>query len=214
MKPLQEGVGSAKQLNSDAAAGAPLQQLKSGASLAELQKDYAIFTYAPLFLVGGLEHNPIQEWINAHNHKQIVSIIPLRQPVIHLGFDPIWDSTLWAVETAYWPSLRLHVGSLAVINRHKKQLTRVVCQEVQILDGALRDDSFCLLPSLPVQITTFSVDSNLACLAFMPATLKTKWQPYLKLYPAREETVKLCAALLGNSPAPYNNIQPMPWESI
>jgi hypothetical protein len=202
--PKQEGMSGVRRVYGDEAAGPPLKRIKGGASLADLQTDYALFTYAPLFLFGGLEHNPVQEWLNIHKHGQVVYIFKLDLPVIHIGKGPEWDRTLWAVEKEYWPSLSLHIGSIALIDRRQKRLVRTICQDLPILDVAARTPSKCT-------ITTFGVDSNLGCIAFAPAPHISK-QPYIKFHPPREETIKLASALLQYDNKPYQHIQRPPWE--
>jgi hypothetical protein len=210
MLPCKEGISDGRLVYGDDAAGPPLQKLKGGASLAELQQDYALFAYSPLFLLGGLEHNPVQEWINLAGHKQIVFIFPTPAPVLHIGKEPIWDHTLWAVEKEHWPSLSLHIGSIALIDRAKKRLTRVICQEIPISDVAAKPVDG-KLPS--VTITTFAVDSNLGCIAFALPSRFQHSRPYLKFYPPREETLKLANRLLSFDPNPYSGLQTPPWEN-
>jgi hypothetical protein len=207
--PRPEGISGERRVYGDEAAGPPFRRLKEGASLADLRQDYALFTYAPLFLYGGLEHNPVQEWINAHGHGQIVFIFPVPSPIFRMRADPIWDHTLWAVEKEHWPSLSLHVGSVALIDRGKQTVTRVICQEIPVFDVAAKQR---LGPPGKITVTTFSPDSNLACAHFVPAGLLQGGRPALQVYPPRKETVKFANALLSFSTNPYQGIQKPPWE--
>lgn len=212
MLPCKEGISNTRHVYGDSAAGPLLPALRKGGTLAELQADYVLFNYAPLFVFGGLQHNPVQEWINTHNHQQIVFIFQMNKPILHIGAEAIWDQTLWAVEKRYWPSLAMHIGSIALLDRGQKKLTRAICQTIPVTDVAAvdRNPGLTILPT--VLIHTFAIDSNFGCLAFAPATPLMRGRPYLKFHPPREETIKLAEALLANQTNPYNNVQASPWE--
>ncbi len=209
--PRNEGISGVRRLEGDEAGGAPFQKLKQGATLADLQKEYVLFNYAPIFLYAGLSINPVQEWINKHNHKQVVFILALDKPVLHMGAGAIWDRTLWAVEKEYWPSLRSHLGSMATIDRSKGKLCRIIVQTIPVLD-VIAAEKPLVLESPYVMISTFTVDSNLGCIVFAPSTKLTGNCPYLKFHAPREETVRLANGLLLEVDKPYEACQLKPWE--
>lgn len=211
MPPHQQGISKLRKVEGDEAGGPPLKRLKSGASLAELQQDYAMFSYAPLCLYGGLKFNPIQEWINLNNHSQIVFILRLEHSILNLRGLSTWNTLLWLVEKPYWESLRLHIGSMALVDHKQGHLMRVLCQDIPILDlNAINSITLKDVPT--VSITIFSPDTNEACYAIEPTNHMLIEQPRLVRISPREETVKLATAIFKMSSEPYNDIQPYPWE--
>lgn len=208
--PKTVGISDGFQLYRDTDAGAPLKQFKGGSSLCALQRDYALFTYAPLFLYGGLSINPVNEWVNVQDRPSVVYRLDLPTPVFDMKMGVKFDCMLWAVEKEYWPSLSLHIGSLALIDKSKKRLTRVIHQDIPILDINKFDISATTVPT--ATISTFSVDSNHECIAFAPPKDFLTNRVILKRYNPREETVKMAEALFAESDNPYKDIQPFPWE--
>ncbi len=202
---LKTGVGKMRQVHGDTAGGKPLEKLKTGASLRSLQDEYVLFTYAPLFLFGGLDMNPVQEWINLYDHQQVVFILPLEQPIFQFRRTESsrFESVLWAVQKEFWSSLAMHIGSIGIVDRTKKVFSRVICQEIPVLDvNALSNDTVCVeVPSALVY--TFSVDSSKGCLAFVPATKLGVDKPRLTYRPPREETLRLAKALFKEENDPY-----------
>lgn len=210
--PRQEGISGHRRLHGDELAGPPLQKIKGGATLQDLTKDYALFSYAPLVLYAGFQHNPVQEWITTHGHDQVVFILQLEKPILHFGStNSVWDRTLWVAELEYWPSLRSHIGTMAGIDRAQKKFSRPLLQVLPITDVIAAEKS--IVTERPtVSISVFAVDSNKGCLAMAPAAALTGFRPYLKFNPPREETVRLTNALLKEENKPYEACQLKPWE--
>jgi hypothetical protein len=214
MLPKQVGTSDAKRVYGDQAAGPPFKRMKGGASLRELQRDYAFFSYAPLVIYGGLDFNPVQEWINLNNHPQLVYVMQLDMPIFDMKGNPKLDRALWAVELEHWNDLCFHIGSLAIIDRKKQSMVRVVCQEIPILDVGALEKMRIIEDALPtVTVTTFSVDSNRECIAFDPAPDLLNSRPKLKRFKPREETVQLAKGIFARVETPYEGIQPLPWEN-
>lgn len=203
---FEQGISGVTRVWGDEAAGPPLERIKGGATLADLKEQYELFTYAPLFLYGGLEHNPVQEWINTNHHKQIVFIMELERPFLSLGkgFEKS-ERTLWMVEKEHWPSLALHIGSMAMIDRQRNSFTTVACQELPVPDVVAKSNS-------TVNIFAFVPDGSKGCIALEPGTALTGRRPFMKFHPPTPKVAKLGAALLANKPDPYQHVQPLPWE--
>jgi hypothetical protein len=209
-KPMPLGISYPRQIFSDEASGPLLDRIKSGANLTALTADYEFFTYAPLFIYGGLEHNPIQEWINLHNHKQVVYILPLPAPVVKMSAGAQWDQTLWLVEKEHWMDLAMHIGSMAFIDRNKKAFARPICQQLPIIDViAMQHTDW----PTTIHITTFGVDGNFACIAFHVDKGKNPVLnlPRLKRYTPLPETVKFSNAMFRFEKNPFNDTQKLPW---
>src|SRR4051812_4391738 len=122
--PYKQGISNVRQVYGDAAGGAPLRKLKTGGTLTDLRQDYTLFTFAPLFMYGGLDFNPINEWVNVYDNSPEVTVFQLETPILTMHGVNQWDNTLWAVPNQLWPSLSLHIGALALIDRLKQTLTR------------------------------------------------------------------------------------------
>lgn len=216
--PKAEGISGERRVYGDEAAGRPLERLKSGASLVQLQTDYVFFSYAPMFLYGGLTFNPVQEWINLHNMPQCVFIVPMPMRVFNLADTTLgetkWDKILWAVEKEYWERLALHIGSIGLIDRGKKLFSRGLCQAIPVVDVAAVDKMQVLPTQLPtVEIFVFGVDSNRGCIAFpRPKNLLVEL-PRLVNHGTLPETARMAKALFENNPNPYQQSQPLPWET-
>ena len=207
--PSTEGISNGRRLYGDEAAGPPLQKLKTGFTLHDLQQDYSIFNYSALFLYGGLEHNPIQEWINKNNTSQVVFILSLDKAVLHFGSNPIWDRTLWLIEKDYAFSMFVHLASMATINRITKNVCRTLWQKVPIVDVIAKADN-AIPPRIIIDI--FTVDSNTGCIAFDKPSPLLNYMPHLKFHVPREETTKLAYGLLADHSKPYDMCQPTPRE--
>lgn len=212
MLPKQTGISGVRQVYGDEAGGAPLRKLRTGSTLTELQQDYTLFNFAPLFLYGGLDFNPVHEWINLYNTPQEVYVFPLEAPILNMGGVAPWENILWAVAKEHWASLSLHLGTLALLDRMHNRLTRTICQAISVIDCAAINKVQITDKVPTVLIYTFGVDANDRCLVFLPANNLLVDRPVLKRMPPLDETRKLAAALFTNQSDPYKNIQPKPWE--
>jgi hypothetical protein len=202
------GKSQERNIHSDAAKGAPLKQLKSGITLSALAEDYRFFTYAPLFMYGDLEHNPVQEWINLYNRDQVVFIIQLPVPVIQLNSNSEHklDSVIWAARREEWPKLASHIGTIALVDHNKKRFTRVICQKIPILDVNTVNNLTDVTTPPSVILHTFSVDCNLYCVVFNPANNLFVDRPTLVKLSPIEETRKFANAIFEYAADPYGDV--------
>lgn len=199
--PFKVGISSTGPLYSDATTGPPLDKLRTGHSLSDLQKEYRLFTYGPLILYGGLNFNPVQEWINLHSAPRSVYILPLSVPVLRHADKPTrLDNILWAADRSIWPSLGSHLGTMSLINRDKHLYVKPLCQEIPILNVSSADSGLHKSSLLAVTIHTFSVDSNLGRLAFQPSPNLLLETPKLALLPVDPVTLKHANILLNDQP--------------
>lgn len=182
--PMNEGIKPGKRIYPDHATRAALSVIKPN-TLTELTDDFVLFNYAPLCIYGGLEFNPIKEWINNKEERgKAVCMVPCQKPLFDLGTDSIFARVLWAVEKEYWEHLKLHIGSIALLNREQKLYSTAICQELQIPDINNKE-------SKQITVFTFGVNSNKGILAFVPGTM-----PKLTTYPADKEIIKHADTLL------------------
>jgi hypothetical protein len=199
MIPFQSGINKGSWKTEKDVGDGVLSVVPARTAIEDMRKDYVAFTYAPMFLYGGLTHNPIQEWINLFNHTKVVHIVQLPAPVVRVipGQDSIFDSILWMVEKSLWSKLAMFIGGMGLLDREKKMFTRPVCQELPVLDTpALASNS--VTTRIPTTtIYAFGVDGSNACLAFSPAKDLMLDRPTLYRLPPREETLTLARALLS-----------------
>src|SRR5258708_3420449 len=82
-------------------------------TLADLAKDYALFTHAMLFTRGGLDHDPINDYL-AENQKAIAPLVLMLDQPILFGmarplkdrrWESIWDRVLMLCPKEGWPPL-------------------------------------------------------------------------------------------------------------
>ncbi len=207
--PMEIGVSGTREIKKDDSSGPELSSFNPSATLTDITKTHTLFTYAPLFTYGGLQHNPVQEWINLDNKPEIVRIIKLPLPIFELNSKPFLNNMIWAVRNDYWKELAFHISSIAILDRTKKIFVRPMIQELEAPDVVMAYNCKSDIPK--VKVFTFSVDSNRFCLPFLPISLTSRVLK-VKFFPPRAETVKLGAAMLGEIDSPYEEIQPYPWE--
>jgi hypothetical protein len=197
-----------RRLYADADAGPPLKRLGTGATLAQLSEDYELFTMAPLVLLGGLAVNPVKEWMNEQGHQTGVWLMPLTEPVINLGNDPVskhWASKLWAFEKPLWMELSYRLGTIAMINRQTKTFARSLCQKIPVADVIALSKLSVLPAECPMfTLTTFALDGNKGILAFEPAVRPPLDQAHLVSLPAEPVTKALALALFEEAGQPYD----------
>jgi len=205
------GASGFRRRYDDEDAGPPLQMLKEGKTLRDLADDYTFFTYAPLFLYGGLEHNPIQEWLNMRGLGEVVHFVFLPRDVVNLALTATsvqpWNRLLWAVENKHWNDLAHHIGGIGLLDGGRKRFTRVICQQIPIADCGLGNAGRISSDAYPVEIYVFTVDSNHSCWPIAPARDLAYDVPKLLHVAPREETIELAIALLSSSEDPYRVIE-------
>lgn len=208
--PLTKDVGvSSIRRPGDEDEGPPLRRLRAGDSLGALTDDYVLFSYAPLFMYGGMEHNPVQEWLNTRLPGEVIFFLPLPKPAFIMRLDlqsSIWDRLLWAVEKEFWPELSLHLGSMAFINKKTQILSKSMCQEIQIQDinayGYMPNSTDGTMRTLSVYV--FTVDSSVGCYAMQP---NPPFLPNMVIMEAFKETKRLAKALFGYETDPYAAVE-------
>lgn len=196
-----------QKLYADAASGPPLRKLATGSTLAQLSEDYGLFTIAPLVLRGGLDINPVREWLNEQGRDDGVWLVPLPEPIVDLGADGLsrfWASKLWACEKSLWDGLAFRLGTIAMVNRTTKTFVRTLCQEVPVADVVALSRTTVLPDVCPMfTLTTFGLDGNRGVLAFEPAKKPPIDKARMVKLDALPETVALGRAVLGEAPRPY-----------
>lgn len=212
-----------RQLYADTDAGPPFKKLAGGGTLAQLSEDYALFTFAPLVMWGGLSTNPVREYMNEHGHESGVWLIPLTEALFDYGPKPIqrfWATKLWACERQIWDDpdkpndgLCFTLGTIGIINRDAQQFSRVLCQDIPVPDViAMRKTTVLPSPCPMVTITTFSLDSNKGVLAFEPAARPPIDRARVVYMEPLPETTALAEAVLCDAERPYDEAAWALWE--
>jgi len=194
-------VGKSKvaQLTSDFDAGPSPRVLDVPASLLAMTQEWVLFTYAPLFLYGRLHHNPVQEYINEANiSRDVVALLPLDVPLFGDLPQP-WASLLWACKKEHWKGLSLHIGSLGLLDRDERTLTRVVYQEFQAPDIIARRTG----KLQNFQLSAFGADCSHGYYLFLPAE-DTLGLPRLVALGPEPTTVALASTLLEGEIASHD----------
>lgn len=167
---FKEGVSEEGTAHTDVQPAKEME-ISAAATLAEISKDYALFTPAifHLFIAGA--NDPVQHYVaESSGEGGTITIFKLRfdRPIFSgLVSDTgngEWNHWLYAVERSRWPGLFNYLGGIAVTDRQRKLFARLRPRAVSIVDPywLAKQTSFdSTVPLVPV--TVWCLDTNRGC---------------------------------------------------
>lgn len=205
-----------------AASGLKTHQLRvTGAkALSELTGDYAFFNHGCFFTWGGLDVDPVEDFVIRHADQDcLVFHMDFPRPIFHGIPKPgrfykpaeIYNHRLFAVPLPYWDALRAELMIVSAVDRARRSFHRSVTQEIDIVDP-LSLQSLVIAPPLPptVPVTVFGVDGNKHHIVWQSNAIRYDSPAHTKHLPLRDESLKLAGAILAGEDKPMRSIQPEP----
>jgi hypothetical protein len=128
--PVPEGVAAPEDRMLEAAPTASFNP--RGTSFADIQHDHVIFNHGALMTLGGMEIDPVQEWVELQPGSPVVGTFDMRAPYITgLAWtrpgdalppesDRDWERRYVITSRETWPGLLDHVRGVSVINLRKR----------------------------------------------------------------------------------------------
>lgn len=208
--PRPQGVEST---TGDRADSSPAQSLgfSSSATLADIAKEYKLFTPATIYqlLVGA---DPIADWAqNEESEPQIFSLqLPLpvfrNAPVATQNWD--WSRGIMGLEHARWPSFLSFVGSCGMVD--VKQRTYIMYHAVEVtIPDVLALAKLATLPDVcpTVEVSVFLADSNRYRTDIQPAKKLPLDLPTFVRHRPYPATVHLAEAFFAGSEDPMGEAE-------
>ena len=202
--PLDEGFGPTVQVEFLTPEPKPFP-FSQNTSLADLSKDYQLFSHAAFFTRGFLPFDPLDELAS------LVKDIELRRLELPLpllrGLDTAYNQMLYLVSRPHVEHLSRFLAMSGGICRSEKFYWRPVAQSIPVPDIlVLRKLTLWQKVCPCVDVLLFGVDSNEGLYAWKPALQPPLDLPALVRFPAEEETCKLARAFFGEQERPYDSI--------
>lgn len=174
-------------------------------SLAELEKDYVIFTPALLFSHAGLDKDPIQEFVNRHQTDVRIGVLDMGMTPFIYGLPPEyaeWACKLLVCEKTLFPDLARDLAMLCVMDRKRKMLSKVIPQVIGVTDPFPPSGK----PALQFRLAVFSITSN-EFRAFL--TVRADGHPHAVMLPPDPIMVKMAEQAFNNESFVPSEVNPI-----
>lgn len=116
----------------------PIRRARLAHSLHELQADYAFFTHALLFLEGGFQHDPIEEWMLLNNRVGSVFGLKFEHRIFRGHRRPrigdYYDRLLLGCDRETWGLLRPWLNGLTGADSTRKKYVSAFVHEAVLWD--------------------------------------------------------------------------------
>lgn len=202
-----EGVGPREDKPADVFEGPPLREkIPGAASLTELAKEYVFFSPGLLYTHGGLDRDPVQEFVNESPDDVQVAVMRFDKPLFNgLRFADgriDWNHMLLVAERGQWDALRKALGTVGIIDSKKKIFYRSVTTSVVIADPVIMDKATVIPHPIPeVEVIVFALDGNTRqVLVAQPQTLLGT--PSVVIKNPQKETAEFAKRLFAGDPNP------------
>lgn len=190
----------------------------SRTTLAELSRHWRLFSLAPLFPLGRLSADPLQDWERENGYRRAAGVVLLEQPVLDFSalpaarqrlFHPAASSCLRAVRVDLWPDLFRFLGRLGGYNEADRLFWRVLAQLVDVPDFRAATSSAGMVadrfPVVPV--TLFGLDSSEGLYHWQEPARGAC--PRLLESPPEAGTLRLAQAMFQGQPRPFDAVDPL-----
>jgi len=166
--PQREGTRSTDQ--AERGPGTHALRVGAASSLRSLSGDYAFFNHACFFTWGGLDIDPVGDFLTRHPDRDCtVFHVEFRTPVLGGIAKPgrlyqaaaPYEYRLYGIPRPYWPNLKAELSAVSMVDRRLRRYHRAVTQDLTIVDP-LALDRLAVLPATPplVDVTLFGVDGT------------------------------------------------------
>jgi hypothetical protein len=110
-----------------------------GYRLSELASELALFTIGPLMTYGGLDIDPVGEFVATHPDPACDVMLhdfaePLFRGVARGAAEEAWDRRLFLVARRYWDELLRYLSGITIVDRRRGFVARAVPQVTQVVD--------------------------------------------------------------------------------
>jgi hypothetical protein len=206
--PIPEGKSQVRLLDRDNEASIQEEDYSAAATLGDLAEDYAFFTHALLFTQGGLDVDPVQDFINENRGEVGVFQLNFSRPVFS-GLeqpairDSSWNYTLIGCpkENDQWRKLYDHIRGVGILDENHPKgalFGAATVKELEIVDPLALDKMAVLPDPVPmVTITVFGLDSNKKYVELLASRNSRLDRPCVYIHKPRPETVKFAKNFLA-----------------
>lgn len=174
----------------------------STTTLADVCKDYFLFTHAALLIYGNLPFDPLTQFCITQNNGQPPGVIMFDQPVfqgLEINGDAMFNSILFGLPLDKKDEFLFELGIIGIKEPVTKTYLNTVVQQLPMVDYlALKKK-----PSGPLSyITIYAVglDGNKACLHFKPAKIPPRDCIGLVIDNPRPEMVQFAKTIFEGQP--------------
>lgn len=206
--PIPEGKSQLRLLDRDNEASIPEEAYSAAASLSDLAEDYAFFTHALLFTHGGLDVDPVQDFINEHPGEVGVFQLNFPRPIFSGLEQPAIRDSSWNYaligcpkENDQWRKLYDHIRGVGILDENHPKgalFGAATVKELEIVDPLVLDKMAVLPDPVPVvTITVFGLDSNKKYVEIVANSSNRLDRPVVYTFKARPETVKFAKNFLA-----------------
>ena len=194
----------------------------AAASLADLAKDYAIFTHAAFLTWGGMDIDPLQDLIARHTSPDCFAFDLVCKEKLFTGLvrrsDPPalrpYAHRLLFMPHEFWKDVGSGLGAVTAVDRRRQRLFRAAPQEIVVLDVLALSKAATLPAVMPtVMISVFGVDATDVNVRFFEDVSGPTATAQVRQGPLSDETRRLASAVLQHAPRPFQVIAKDPWPS-
>ena len=135
-------------------------------NLTELGKHFVFFTTGLLFTHGGLDRDPVQEFMNEAEGEPQIALMSFDRPVFE-GFQfkdgrRDWNHKLLAIERSRWDDLHKFLSGVCILDSRNKVFYRVLPFSVMVADPVIMDRAAVIQVPLPtVEVVVYGLDGNI-----------------------------------------------------
>lgn len=208
--PIKEGVRSAVE---PVQKGPAYHQLRvsQAASLADLSKEYALFTHAPLFVFTPLSRDPVWDYTSTVSEEVVAFHMDFPSPIFHgltRNGDHAWNHRLLLCPKHLWKPLEMCLSKVSVADPHAKKYYRVLVQDLPVPDGlALSKASMLPIPCPMVTVTVFGVDGSDRMVSLAPAFNPPMDLPHVVFNDPEPYAVTMALQMFGSTEFVRHNQQ-------
>lgn len=138
----------------------------------EICKEYVLFTHAPLLLHGGLNFDPLVEFIIKNSHI-VPKVLVLDEQIfdgLETDVETTFNHLLFGLPIKVWDDFAIHMGTIGVKDTAKQMYFSVILQKLPMPDYlALRHVGVLTHKPQMVEIYATALDGNYALYHFQPA---------------------------------------------
>lgn len=204
-QPVKEGIQFGGHI--PAAGKYRLANVSRAATLADVNKDYAVFTTGLLSLYGEWPTNPVLEYVTQHSECQAQQL-ELPGPIFS-GFGE-WNRRVLLCPRDTWEGLCSYIKMSSYLDRDKRRYRRVIWQQIPVPDCLAIQMDGTLSPPPVVTVFVFGVNGEANEVAMRPPGKGGSlllFHPYA--YPPNSEAVKLAEAFFREDEKPFRAVDPI-----
>ncbi len=135
------------------------------ATIADLAKDYTLFTHGVMMKYSGVSIDPLMEFYIQNSRTDYPKYFIFNERPLFSGLDngkdKTWNHMLFGVPHEVWPDLALHLGTVTTVSKELNFYANCVTQKLSIFDHvAAKKTTTVEFPRPSVDIWSVSVEST------------------------------------------------------